>query len=245
MESRLQYVSRNITGSFLVRYMMPIFADAVLTALKNPASRKKKEHDAFVHNCETLLSTLAMSWTTADPTFTDGYVYRSFLTSLAVRAVPGTPVEAALHTLNERIVNTIFESSREKYHSHCVQEALTVARQTKDGDQFVLQVARALMEKGDEVLLSLAVSPSGNYVVRHLCGQLTDYATGKVSSAEPEVVEEAKELEAKYFKFMGANWAKLSGVQYGRGLVGWHNEQSARLSQPSASATPAAPAAQP
>ncbi|CBZ38970.1 hypothetical protein, conserved [Leishmania donovani] len=246
VESRLRYVGHHLIGSFVLRYMVPIFADVILSSLKNPASRKKKEHDAFVQQCETILSTMAGAWSTNDASFIGGNVYRNLLTSLASRAVPGTPIEAYLRKLLNGIVNTIFESSKEKYLSHCVQEALTVARQTKDGGRFTLEVARALMEKADESFMNLAISPSGNYVVRHLCGQLTDYATGKVA-AESEVVAEAKELEAKYYAFMTANLGKLSRIQYGRGLAGWQSEQSARLgaaSAPGATSEPSSPNAE-
>ncbi|KAG5490665.1 hypothetical protein JKF63_00787 [Porcisia hertigi] len=242
VESRLRYVGHHLIGSFVLRYMTPIFADVVLAALKSPASRKKKEHDTFVQNCETILTTLAGTWSTRDASFTEGNIYRNLLTSLACRAVPGTLIEENMRTLLDRIIDTIFDSSKEKYQSHCVQEALTVARQTKDGGRFTLQVARALMNKGDDSLMSVAISPSGNYVVRHLCGQLTEYATGKVA-AESEMVDEAKELEAKYYSFMTASLAKLNRTQFGRGLAGWQSEQSSRLgaaSAPSVSVEPTA-----
>nr|CAJ2482405.1 unnamed protein product [Leishmania braziliensis] len=246
IETRLRYVGHHLIGSFVLRYMIPIFADVVLSALKNPASRKKKDHDAFVQQCETILSTMAGAWSTMEASFTEGNIYRSLLMCLGSCAVPDTPIDRDLRTLLDRIVATIFDSSKEKYLSHCVQEALTVARQTKDGIRFTLQVARALMEKSDESLLNLAISPSGNYVVRHLCGQLTDYAMGK-AAAESEVVTEAKEMEAKYYTFMTANLAKLNKIQYGRGLSSWQSEQTARLgatNAPTASSLPSSPNAE-
>lgn len=229
VDSRIIFVAQHLIGCRLLQHLLPELADVVLSAEKDPSVKSDAKHQLFVERCTSILQSVASQSGSLVNHSHGNHIAQTLIADLAPRAIPGTPVEAIVRTFMDIIVNQIFEISVQKFSSNCVERAITASSTIPEGSHFLLQMGRALIEKGDEQLMHIASNQYGNYVVRHLCEELTGYATEAVPNTDSVVVSEAKELEMRYFKAITSQTAKLQSTPYGVGLMSWTQSQRARL----------------
>ncbi|CCW63845.1 unnamed protein product [Phytomonas sp. EM1] len=221
--TRVQLLAEHIVACRTVQVMIPHFADAILAAEKRPVG--SPSHDAFVAQCSQLLKELANRVKELVVHNYGNYVAQTFFLELAPRAVPGSEVENTLRIAFDAIVANIFSMSMQKFASNCVERAIIASANVAEGRQIILRLAKSLLERGEMLMVQVASHQFGNYVVRHICEQLTAFTAADAATISDGERQEAGVLEGQFLTWLSAHRTELQQTPYGVGLVNWMNNK--------------------
>lgn len=250
LDYRLPLLTDHVISCRALQTVLPQMADAVLAYEKEEQARLSRDADpqssanspsempVFVRNSADFLESIVKRGKELIVQPFGNYVAQTFLTELSPRAIPNTRVEGYIKDLFQLVQNSFLEFCVDKCASNVLDRAIvTSGSVSREGNTFLLQTLRVLVQSSDSEMLNVVTNQYGNYVVNHLLRQIADLqqvntGAGKDTSRGAEVPaafkEQAAQLEKDFANKVRPHIPQLTSSVFAFGLIKWVNAYDSR-----------------
>lgn len=243
LDYRLPLLTDHVISCRALQTVLPQMADAVLAYEKEEQARLSHDADTqssanspsempvFARNSANFLESIVKRGKELIVQPFGNYVAQTFLTELSPRAIPNTRIEAYVKGIFQLVQNSFLEFCVDKCASNVLDRAIVTSNSlSREGNVFLLQLLRVLVQASDSQMLNVVSNQYGNYVVNHLLRQISELqqvnnAAGRSTSRGAELPaafrEQAAQVEKDFANKVRPHIPQLTSSIFASGLIKW------------------------